>query len=236
MKGVALTAARLIDYCSAAASYKQRLAALLAVPTDLIEELYREIDGSSWFKEILQKKGVKKRYFDLSMFSPLRAPLLYVLCRIAQPEKAVETGVAEGFSSSFILAALEKNNRGRLYSIDLPNQPGQVLTGKASTGWLIPAQLKQRWSLTLGSSREKLPGLLEELGGIDIFYHDSDHSYENMMFEFRAALPKLSDGGFIVSDDITDNRAFDDFCALLQCRREKFFKFGVIKYRMPYHD
>ncbi|MDD5255360.1 MAG: class I SAM-dependent methyltransferase [Candidatus Omnitrophica bacterium] len=231
--GVILTLARCLEYCTAIAGYRQRLAALLGVSVGTINGFYREMEDSWWLKEITKKKGIRKGYFEMNMLSPLRAPLLYVFCRVAKPRQVVETGVAEGFSSSFILAALEKNGKGRLYSIDLPNQPGQELLGAASTGWLIPGQLSGRWHLTLGPSKEKLPPLLDELGSIDLFYHDSDHSYENMMFEFHAALPRLADGGFVVSDDITDNRAFGDFCAQTRCRYARFFKFGILQYRAP---
>ena len=43
---------------------------------------------------------------------------LYYLCRIIKPTNVVETGVAYGLSSLFILAALNKNKHGNLFSID----------------------------------------------------------------------------------------------------------------------
>ena len=42
----------------------------------------------------------------------------------------------------------------------------------------IPPELKQRWTLILGRSQEELPPLLERLGTIDSFMHDSEHSFE----------------------------------------------------------
>jgi predicted O-methyltransferase YrrM len=44
-----------------------------------------------------------------------------------------------------------------------------------------------------------------------LFYHDSDHTYDHMMFEFRHALRKLTPGGLIVADDISWNAAMWDF-------------------------
>jgi hypothetical protein len=51
------------------------------------------------------------------------------------------------------------------------------------------------------------------LGSIDIFIHDSEHSYENMMFEYMTAWDHLKEGGILLSDDTNLNKAFSDFSA-----------------------
>lgn len=48
-----------------------------------------------------------------------------------------------------------------------------------------PSYPRSRWSLTSGKSSDHLEPLLRRIGPVDIFLHDSDHSYENMQFEFR---------------------------------------------------
>lgn len=45
---------------------------------------------------------------------------LYALIRVEEPELIVETGVANGFSSTVILAALDENGHGELISVDVP--------------------------------------------------------------------------------------------------------------------
>ncbi|MEM3449881.1 MAG: class I SAM-dependent methyltransferase [Nitrososphaerota archaeon] len=62
-----------------------------------------------------------------------------------------------------------------------------------------------------GLSRDKLKPLLQKLGSVDLFLHDSEHSYENMMFEFKAVWPFLREGGILLADDVTVNTAFKDF-------------------------
>lgn len=220
---------RLLPYVLARVFYKRRLARLFGVQVSEIEALYREILSSAFRQDRSRKADMKMGFIDLSMASVLRAPTLYVLCRLLKPETVVETGVADGFSSAFILKALEKNGKGRLYSIDLPNEPGQEVARGKTTGWLVPEDLKARWRLILGSSREKLPALLSELKQIDIFYHDSDHSYENMMFEFKKALPYVKEDGLILSDDITDNDSFGEFCASIKSEGLELFKLGIIR-------
>ena len=149
---------------------------------------------------------------------------IYALVRKLRPLVAVETGVCNGFSTAFVLLALQRNDAGELHSIDLPEvvgadyEPGRFWEGKQGAaippgkepGWMIPAELRARWRLTVGRSQEELPSLLERLGAIDLFVHDSEHSYECMDFEFRAAWPALRDGGALVADDWNWNAAFDE--------------------------
>jgi hypothetical protein len=67
------------------------------------------------------------------------------------------------------------------------------------------------WTLQRGASRRHLPELLERLGGIDLFIHDSLHTYANMTWEFQAVWPYLRAGGVLISDDVDGHSAFSDF-------------------------
>jgi len=139
---------------------------------------------------------------------------LYVIVRMLKPEVVVETGVSAGVSSSFILQALADNNKGRLYSIDFPNyaltDASPVPEGK-EPGFAIPQNLKRRWVLKLGKSKDLLPNLFPEIGKTDIFLHDSEHTYDNMMFEYTRAWDYLPKGGLLLSHDIMWSNAFRDF-------------------------
>ena len=46
----------------------------------------------------------------------------------------METGVASGYSTTMILAAMERNGLGRLYSIDLPLPEVRLLPEDQQTG------------------------------------------------------------------------------------------------------
>lgn len=76
---------------------------------------------------------------------------------------------------------------------------------------MVPAELRSRWHLVLGRSQDELPPLLEQLDGIDLFMHDSEHSYECMSFEFATAWTALRPGGVLIADDVTVNTAWDEF-------------------------
>lgn len=139
---------------------------------------------------------------------------IYCCVRVLRPAHMIETGVAHGYSSWVILNAMHKNGMGRLYSIDLPSRDTNDhynFQQTPATGWMVPVQLKNQWQLILGDARTVLPQLLEEVSVLDIFFHDSDHSYQHMCWEFGSAWPKLRVGGLLISDDVHGHRAFDEF-------------------------
>ena len=131
-----------------------------------------------------------------------------VVVLLTRPQTVVETGVALGFTSAVILAALEENGGGQLHSVDLP--PLEV--DPTFVGQVVPQQLRGRWSLRLGPTRTVLPALTRAIAPIDLFVHDSDHSYAGQIEDYRFAWPSLVAGGTFISDDI-GNAAFLDFAA-----------------------
>jgi predicted O-methyltransferase YrrM len=147
--------------------------------------------------------------------------VLYSVCRKVRPATVVETGVASGVSSSYILQSLEDNKLGALYSIDLPLWEG-------ASGWIIPDYLKHRWHLIVGQSSNKLLPLLEKVRTIEIFLHDSEHSYENMLWEYQTAWAHLKSGGVLLSHNIDANDAFSDFCRSVELRSHALGNLGGI--------
>lgn len=146
----------------------------------------------------------------------------YAAIRAFRPGIVVETGVANGVSSSYLLLAMEKNGVGKLHSIDIGDN-SYVPAGK-TTGWIVPEFLKRRWDFRIGDSKVLLPKLLEELGSIDVFIHDSLHVYDHMLWEYRAAFPYLRPGGLLFSDDALWNKAFPEFAAEARARQH-----GVVR-------
>ncbi|MFC1521128.1 class I SAM-dependent methyltransferase [Elusimicrobiota bacterium] len=198
-------------------SQKNRLLSTLTrVDTEKIEAYYSEIEKFDFYDEVRSRFESVNFPMHAGMLSPLQAPALYVICRALRPQVVLETGVASGSSTTFILKALEVNKEGVLYSIDLPNQPGAVLPENKTTGWLIPESLKPRWNLHLGDAKALLPELLNKLGSVDMFFHDSDHSYEHMMWEFKTAWPHIKPGGLFFCDDILASAAFDEFAGAVK--------------------
>src|SRR5437588_6098787 len=127
-----------------------------------------------------------------------------------------------GQSTSFILLGLRENQYGELISIDLPateSVPWSTDGMRESNlplgrqpGWLIPEALRQRHRLLLGDARDLLPRVCGDCSQIELFIHDSLHTYDHMYFEFETAWTSISHGGLLMSDDIMANAAFHKFC------------------------
>ena len=137
--------------------------------------------------------------------------VLYSLIRAHKPSVALETGVADGFSSFAILSALEANGGGHLHSIDI----------RSDVGVLVPRHLEGRWTLHVIDDQEQersTKKTLSTMPGIDFYYHDSGHSYLWQAFEYATVVLKMTGGGVFLSDDVDWSYAFIDHC---ETRREK---------------
>lgn len=186
-----------------------------------------ELQGENDFLDAIEEKVAPVNAFETKTFSGiydfrLYRLAFYALVRAVKPSIFIETGVMHGLSSAFILKALEENGGGKLISIDLPsyaedgpaNQDGYnaILPPGEEPGWAVPDHLRSYWDLKLGKSLEILPDLFKTLPEIDIFCHDSDHSYETMSGELHLAWDHLRDGGILICDNIDHCDAFYDFC------------------------
>ncbi len=127
------------------------------------------------------------------------ARLCYAVVRTLRPRVVVETGVCYGVTSAFILKALAVNGGGTLCSIDLPPLGKEA---DSFVGCLILPELKKRWCLLRGLSKSVLPRLLRELRTVDVFVHDSLHTYRNMRREFELVTLHLGQPGAFIADDI----------------------------------
>jgi predicted O-methyltransferase YrrM len=92
---------------------------------------------------------------------------------------------------------------GEVYGVAIPE-------GRSS-GWIVPDIYRDRFHVQVGDAKELLPKLVDRVDRIDLFFHDSDHTYNHMMFEFNEAMRKLVPGGVVLADDISWNASLWDF-------------------------
>jgi predicted O-methyltransferase YrrM len=136
--------------------------------------------------------------------------LLYSLVSYSKPRRALETGVAHGWSSLAILAA-GKFQDFRLYSVDMPyiNSPKEHLVGH-----LVPDNLKSKWHLLRYPDSLGVRIAILRMKKVDFFHYDSDKTYRGKFKTLNRVYKVLSFQGIMLVDDVADNSAFLDFCKL----------------------
>lgn len=129
------------------------------------------------------------------------AQMLYVIVRWRRPKIVLETGIARGFSSYALLAAVKANGFGIVHSCDVDPAAGEF----------VNASLKSHWTKHVIDGRDAKKSFVSVVGDIeavDFFFHDSNHREQWMEYEFNTVLPKMSLGAVLGSDDVDLNRAF----------------------------
>jgi hypothetical protein len=134
--------------------------------------------------------------------------LYYAVCRHIAPDTVLETGVANGHSTFFFLQAMKKNGKGSLHSVDIADNVGRLLTEEERAGWSL--------HILTAPQRRSFTKVVDSISPIDMFVHDSDHTYGWQIFEYEAAQAALSPKGILLSDDIDHNLSFYDFCGKLR--------------------
>jgi predicted O-methyltransferase YrrM len=171
---------------------------------DAVARFAAEIRASDFMAEMVRRRDA---FGSEGAMGAIDCATLYGLTRWVRPTVIVESGGYIGMSSAFILKALadEKLATAKLYSIELSQECDQ--------GALIPDELRSasgsfvpmRGKVEDFLKGDRLPSL------IDMFLHDSSHSYRHMLWEFRQFWPRLRDGGLLVSHDVQMNGAFPEF-------------------------
>lgn len=204
---------------------------------EILDKAHREIQSIPHAQEIFEKKAwIEKYIVDIQRRYQAHyfggwvniedALFLYWLVRELKPKTIVQTGVCNGFSTAFMVLALVMNgSEGRIHAIDLPaifdpKDPAWTIKNKVygafipegkTSGWIVPEAYRERVELECGDAKLLLPPLVDRLESIDLFYHDSDHTYNHMLFEFNEIRRKLSPGGLVIGDDISLNASLWDF-------------------------
>jgi hypothetical protein len=142
---------------------------------------------------------------------------IWCTVRHTRPAAVVETGVAHGVSSRVVLEALNLNDRGHLWSIDIANPLNPSVHGQE--GVAVTDACRPRWTYVEGESRLRMPPLVKEVGEVQLFIHDSLHTFKNTLFEMEQAASVMPPGGVMLIDDI---RSHDGFLAF--AKRHPEFK------------
>jgi predicted O-methyltransferase YrrM len=159
-----------------------------------VESYFDEIENNADFKNSLKTKAdILSRRKELPITIPLgRRIVWYVLVRIYKPKVIVETGTDKGLGSLVIQLAIEKNQIGTLYTLDIDEYSGS----------LFDKEDLKKIKFLVGDSVQNM----QKINEIDFFIHDSDHSEDHEKKEIQAAASKLTNNAIVISDNshVTD--------------------------------
>lgn len=148
-----------------------------------------------------------KNYWQVS-YDELRS--IYAAVKLMHPKVMIETGVGPGTTSTAILTAL-RDVGGKLVSFDLGEKFGE--DEQIPVGEVVPRDLKGNWNLVFGDSSKTLPEEINKIAPVDIFFHDSDHTYEHVTFELETFYKHASERFLIIIDNFNWSNAPYDFCS-----------------------
>jgi hypothetical protein len=142
----------------------------------------------------------------------------YALVRATQPEHVVETGTQLGLGSCAIAAALLRNGHGQLTTIDIDPEAGYLI-GEPWSGVI---------DRRIGSSLD----VLAKLSDVDMFIHDSLHTYDYEAQELAAVEPNLRADAVVLSDNAHQSAALSHW-AERTGRRYLFFREEPLNHWWP---
>jgi hypothetical protein len=121
----------------------------------------------------------------------------YAIVRAVQPDHVVETGTHLGLGSCVIAAALLRNGHGRLTTIDIDPEAGYLIGDP--------------WASVIDRRAGNSTDMLGVLKDVDVFLHDSLHTYDYETRELTAVEPNLRADAIILSDNAHESPALSDW-------------------------
>jgi predicted O-methyltransferase YrrM len=118
------------------------------------------------------------------------AEITYLKIRESRPESVIEISPASGWSTSWILHALNDNQKGKLYSYDLVDDSTKLVPRRWSKG---------RWIFSLGDIQRNLDSLPEDA---QYLFIDSDHSDAFAQWYIDEIFPRFKPGTIASAHDI----------------------------------
>ena len=170
------------------------------------EAFEKAMEEASVIVDYVDTKIGGKEYWQVS-YDELQ--IIYACVKLKRPKLVAETGVGPGTTTTAILSAM-RGTDGMLISFDLGIKYGEE-EETLPVGWVIPKNLKSGWKLVIGDSRKTLENALKSYGKINIFFHDSQHEYNHVMFELETARKYAESKPLFIVDNYDWTRAPADF-------------------------
>lgn len=144
--------------------------------------------------------------------------MLYGAVLDRRPDVVCEIGTGPGYSASWILLALEKNDRGHLWTMDIIPHTPEV--------WEQIECPSERLTALIKPCRP-LPDEIPEK--IEILFHDGSHDWFNdIVHDFDVYLPRIPVGGIVLLHDVVFREHMGEQAQLYFGARESEWKFQEV--------
>ncbi len=127
--------------------------------------------------------------------------MLYGAMCDRRPTSVVELGTAAGYSATWMLLGLERNEHGHLWTLD-PTVPQPAVWDRVGcpVGRLTYIE-------AISQDVEALAKLPPQ---IDFLFHDASHDFNSILKDVEMLIPRIPVGGLIAIHDVNFHRAMGD--------------------------
>jgi predicted O-methyltransferase YrrM len=144
-----------------------------------------------------------------SSIRKIEGQTLYKICSVFQPKRIVETGTHSGCSTNYLLKyAVE--NRATVHSFDVVSNAGADIIKDLRSALVLNKPKRKLWRSNVSDNGiTMVRNLVLETAqkGIDLFFHDSDHKYENVKWEFDNITCFMEKGSPVILHDVLNDTA-----------------------------
>jgi predicted O-methyltransferase YrrM len=130
--------------------------------------------------------------------SPEQGMWIYRLCRAAKPKDVLEVGLAFGFSTVYLLAAIRANGIGSHIAIDPFQTRSWAGIGTARARLL---GMEDAFTVTEETSPAYLSRMHAEGRRFDLIFIDGNHRFDDVLVDFILSAQVLRPGGHMLLDD-----------------------------------
>ena len=151
------------------------------------------------YERVLKRIEKENSEQDVWIVGPATGHMLHWLIRVLEPEVALEIGTSVGYSAVWIASALDKNQRGQLWTIE--SHEDRYARAQKN---IDEAGLTHRIFQLKGHAPEiftENPALPEQ---IDFAFFDATKQEHQSYFD--AIFPLMKRGGMIVVDNVLSHR------------------------------
>lgn len=139
----------------------------------------------------------------ITRISPQQGMWLYDLCLTVNPKSTLEIGMAYGFSTLYILAAIDRNQGGTHTSVDPFQRARWHGIGLAHATSHVPAAKRHSvFRLIEDRSDRVAVDLVRSNASFDLIFIDGAHRFDDALVDFYLYAPLCAVGGRIIFDDM----------------------------------